>query len=128
MSLSVSRSNRVFTFTGSGFVPGEEVSAQIRSTVIDLPPTAADAHGTVVFTWTAPASFPAGPHQIHMTAPSGTVSGSFTVPETFTPKAPTGGVALPDPPLLPILLFLVVGTAGVLLGFYRQLLPQKDRS
>ncbi|MCL2470536.1 MAG: family 16 glycosylhydrolase [Propionibacteriaceae bacterium] len=73
------QTGRDFTFVGSGFAPGDKVSAQIHSTPIDLTPQIADPAGQVTFHWTAPATFPAGLHTIDLSGASGTVSTTFTI-------------------------------------------------
>jgi len=91
--------DRLFTFTGTGFIPGEMVSAEIHSNVIDLPAQKADAQGSVTFTWTAPADFEGGAHEIVFLAASGdTASYSFTVPDpgsTGPTSGPTDSITTP---------------------------------
>ena len=86
--ISSGKTGRDFTFVGSGFAPGEKVSARIQSTPVDLTPQRADSSGNVTFRWTAPSSFAAGTHTITLSGTSGTVSKSFTVP----PVQHNGGV------------------------------------
>ncbi|MCL2482371.1 MAG: Ig-like domain-containing protein [Propionibacteriaceae bacterium] len=87
----VEQADRQFTFTATGFAPGEMVSAQIHSTTIDLPAQKADTQGSVTFTWTAPADFDGGSHEIVLTAASGSnASYTFTVPDPGS-TGPTSG-------------------------------------
>jgi len=74
-----------------GFVPGEQVSGQILSDAVNLPAQTANGQGVVVFQWTAPVGFQPGTHQIVMTAPSGTVTQTFTVSGTATTNTANGG-------------------------------------
>jgi len=109
-------SGRDFTFTGSGFVPGEQVGAQIHSEAIDLQPAIADPAGQVSFQWSVPEGFSTGAHQIVFTAASGTVTQTFTVPATgdlTTVTAPTGGTTTTDP--IWLALALLLAAAGVTL-------------
>jgi hypothetical protein len=73
--------NGVYTITGSGFQPGEHVTATITDTTpISLGTTTANAQGQVTFTFTPPTGFPAGSHQaVLVGATSGTVEQTFSV-------------------------------------------------
>ena len=89
-TVAVGQSGRTFTFTGSGFVAGESVTATVYSTPVALGSRTADAAGTVVFVWTAPADFPAGAHEVVMTGASG---GTGTVRMAFAVPTVTGGTS-----------------------------------
>lgn len=90
--------------TGTGFLPGEEVSGVMHSDPIALGSQIADADGRVTFTWEIPAETPAGQHRIELTgALSGMASATFLVEEqgaAISPPAtgrasaaPAGGLA-----------------------------------
>ncbi|MFC4223783.1 Ig-like domain-containing protein [Lysinibacter cavernae] len=66
--------------TGTGFQPGEAVSATLRSTPVDLGTRVADANGTVSFTFALPGSIELGAHSVTLVGPrSGSISTSFSV-------------------------------------------------
>jgi hypothetical protein len=95
-TVAVTVSGKVFTFTGTGFAPGERVSAAIAGDRAGLGTQRADSAGRVVFTWTVPAGYATGPHQITLTGPdSGPASTSFTVTADQTASNPSGGWPLP---------------------------------
>ncbi len=65
--------------TGTGFGPGERVSATVFSDPVALEPQTADAQGNVAFRWTVPADFTTGTHTVEVTSAAGTASAQFTV-------------------------------------------------
>jgi len=69
----VTASGRVYTVTGSGFAPGELVTATMFSDPYVIGTKPADAQGNVTFTWTLPAGTAAGTHTVVL---SGQQSGS----------------------------------------------------
>jgi hypothetical protein len=104
------------TATGSGFTPGERVSATLHSTAIALGTFTASRAGVVRFTFTIPAGLAAGAHHVVLVgATSGVrVSARLTViaaPASANPLpdtgVPTGGLAV-------LALALLVGGIGVL--------------
>jgi endo-1,4-beta-xylanase len=115
---SVEPGQRV-TATGSGFLPGESVRAQLGTT--DLGSVLADlVSGTATVAFSVPTGLAAGTHTLTLTgATSGTVTVSFTVarvpdePTPPTPQAPPGGWADPASgstvPLALLGLLLVAG-------------------
>ena len=69
------------TFTGSGFLPGENVKGTVHSDPVDLGVSVADANGNVSFTWNVPANFATGEHTVILTGETSTrqVEAIFTV-------------------------------------------------
>jgi len=66
--------------TGAGFLPGESVTAVMSSETYTIGTKAADANGSVSFTWDLPTGTSAGSHQVTLTgAQSGSVSQTITV-------------------------------------------------
>ncbi|MCL2317034.1 MAG: DUF11 domain-containing protein, partial [Actinomycetia bacterium] len=63
------------TVTGSGFLPGEDVTATMYSDPVVIGTKPADPSGNVTFTWTVPSSTPAGDHTVELVgADSGTTA------------------------------------------------------
>jgi len=121
-AVKVDVSGRTYTFVGTGFDPGEQVLAQVKSDTVNLPVQVADPSGTVTFIWTVPDGFPAGTHQILMTAASGTASAEFTVPSSSSggTNAPTGGTSANTLSLLALAaLFMLAGLAILAVRFFR---------
>ncbi|QAY59854.1 hypothetical protein ET475_07530 [Microbacterium protaetiae] len=78
--------------SATGFAAGERVSAAVHSDPVSLGSKTASATGAVSFTWTVPAGFATGAHEVVLTAASGTVRVPFTVAaasgsKTLTPTA-----------------------------------------
>jgi len=78
------------TFTGTGFRLGEDVTATVHSDPIVVGAKAADASGSVSFSWTVPMDFPVGAHTVVLNGErSGTASSGFTIAASaVTPAAP----------------------------------------
>jgi len=87
------------TVTGFNFAPGERVHLVVQSKELDLGVATADDNGKVVFTLKIPADFEVGDHTAKLTGEkSGSVSVGFKVlADEAKPKAPTGGIVVPDP-------------------------------
>ncbi|MCL2317206.1 MAG: hypothetical protein FWC46_09015, partial [Actinomycetia bacterium] len=61
--------------TGTGFLPGEDVTATMYSDPYTIGTQPADSNGEVTFTWTVPAGTPAGAHTVELVgADSGTTA------------------------------------------------------
>ncbi|AXH35000.1 hypothetical protein DVJ78_05860 [Humibacter sp. BT305] len=73
------RQGEQLVVTGSGFGPGEQVSATVFSDPVALDPQTADSQGGVTFTWTVPADFATGAHTVEVASAAGTASAPFTV-------------------------------------------------
>lgn len=85
---------KAVTFTGTGFVPGETVTATVYSKPIVIGQKAADARGDVSFDWTIPQDFAAEQHRIELAAASQTLNATFTV------QAPAVTPVPQDPPVV----------------------------
>lgn len=113
------------TVTGAGFLPGEPVTATLRSAVVDLGTLTADAGGAVALTFTVPATIEPGVHTVVLAgATSGrTVSLPFEVVATAAPGtlpatgATTGALGALGATLV------AVGAALVTLGGHRRGAP-----
>jgi hypothetical protein len=81
------------TFTGSGYRLGEAVTATVFSEPVAVGTEAADASGSVAFSWTVPAGFAPGDHRVELSgARSGTASAGFTVAASAIAPAPAAQV------------------------------------
>ena len=67
------------TFTGTGLVPGTEVTATVHSKPVEVGTARANVNGAVTFNWTVPANFQTGEHTIVLTA-----NGDELASNTFT--------------------------------------------
>jgi DNA-binding beta-propeller fold protein YncE len=63
----------------TGGTPGEELSAMLRSTPVDVGPVTLGAAGTGVLSFVVPADTAAGPHTLEVVGASGTASVTFEV-------------------------------------------------
>ncbi|MGO1318368.1 MAG: HtaA domain-containing protein [Cellulomonadaceae bacterium] len=78
-------------FEVTGLEPGTSVSAAVHSDPVTLGSLTADVNGSVLYTWTVPADFPATQHMLRVEAAGGVlVEQAFTVTEAsavgvFTP-------------------------------------------
>jgi len=128
VAIATQASTRILSFTGSGFVPGQSVTARIVGASVDLPPAVATLLGTVTFQWTVPDGFAVGDYVIQMSSGATTVSQTFTISElTFVDNVSnaagpgqvtvlSGGAASPDwVPVSLAILFFLVGGLGLLL-------------
>ncbi|WP_159501372.1 HtaA domain-containing protein [Microbacterium sp. 18062] len=81
---------QTLTVTGSGFTPGDVVTAVAYSEPVTIGTATASAEGIVSFSWDVPATFAAGTHTIELSV-DGTVvaSGSFTVTAAPVASTPT---------------------------------------
>ncbi|MGW9021846.1 Ig-like domain-containing protein [Leucobacter chromiiresistens] len=96
LSANEVRPTEQLTITGTGFLPEETVSAEVHSQPVSLGSAAADAEGTVVFTFDVPADFALGAHTALLNgAQSGQVSAEFTV------VAPDQPLPTPEHPQVP---------------------------
>lgn len=68
-----------YTFTGSGFTPGENYQVTVHSTVVDLGTVTADEHGKFSLAWKVPADFAPGQHTVKVSGAAATVSATFDV-------------------------------------------------
>jgi len=89
----------VVTVRGTGFEPGESITATQFSTPRDLGAKPADANGVVTFTWTVRSDETIGEHSVVLTgAQSGTVAVTFrvtddaTLPATGASSGPLVGI------------------------------------
>jgi len=83
--------------TGTGFTPGETVSATVNSTPMPLTAQTAGPDGRVVFTFPIGADFELGAHSVTVT---GSVSGPTDLPDTdFTVVAKTVPAGQPGTPI-----------------------------
>jgi hypothetical protein len=81
------------TFSGSGFRLGEEVTATVFSEPVVIGTEAADASGSLGFSWTVPAGFEVGDHRVELSgARSGTATAAFTVAASAVAPAPAAQV------------------------------------
>ncbi|GMA32764.1 HtaA domain-containing protein [Litorihabitans aurantiacus] len=87
-----------FAFTGTGFLPGEQVRGVVTSEPVVLPTQTADESGAVAFAWTVPADFPTGTHTITMTSDSAEVARTFTVEAAAVDPGETPVVTPPVTP------------------------------
>lgn len=74
------------TATGTGFVPGESVQAEMHSDPLEIGVQTADEQGTISFTWTIPPGTDVGEHTVALT---GTVTP--TVKAAFAVTSPSDG-------------------------------------
>ena len=80
VSPSVVTPSASVTATGTGFAPGEPVTATVHSTPVDLGTYAADAHGSVTIHFTVPSDLEPGTHALVLTGlTSGHVDGAVFV-------------------------------------------------
>jgi hypothetical protein len=104
--------------TGTGFLPGESVSATMFSTPLDVGVAPANETGVVTFTWTIPADTPLGMHTIVLTgAQSGAVSATFEVIDEV------GGLAFTGTDIANLIFelpVLAIGLGVLLLGIRRR--------
>lgn len=86
------RQGQAATFTGSGFLPGENVRGTVHSDPVDLGLAIADADGNVSFRWNVPANFAVGTHTVTLSGESSkrVVEASFTVLSSSDELARTG--------------------------------------
>jgi hypothetical protein len=99
------------TVTGTGFQPGESVTATVYSEPVGLGAKQADATGKVVFTWQVAAGTAIGQHRVELVgALSGKVDGAFTVEAVGkTGNLPGAGGDVPSSTLAIALGLLAVG-------------------
>jgi hypothetical protein len=117
--LAVTSSGRQWTVAASGFEPGEEVTGTMYSSPLDLGQQAADANGSVSFTWTMPADVTPGQHTVILAGQrSGTVEQAITVGAGGV--LATTGAGVPGG-LVGAGLFCLVAGAVVVLGLTRRL-------
>lgn len=84
----------VLEVTGTGFAPGDVVTATAFSDPVVIGSTTASALGVVTFSWLVPADFPAGPHTLEL-AVGGVAAAS--VPFTVTASALTAAESPQQP-------------------------------
>lgn len=81
------------TFSGSGYRLGEQVTATVFSEPLVVGTQTVDASGSVAFSWTVPADFPAGDHRVELAGTrSGTASAAFTIAASAIAPAPAAQV------------------------------------
>lgn len=91
---STVRQGGQLSVSGSGFEPGEELSALVHSDPVDLGTFTASDAGTVNVRWTIPADFATGPHSLVVTRPDGTTATAyFTVAAAVTGGSGSDGGA-----------------------------------
>lgn len=124
------RPGATVTVTGTGFNPGEQISAVLHSTPVSLGAHIAGSDGNLHFTAVIPGSTPAGTHLVTLTGASSKLSASASLTVTAAAPAPPIG----PPPLantgapvgrLVILavLLLIAGGATARLGRARRVRP-----
>ncbi|QRV02104.1 exo-alpha-sialidase [Arcanobacterium phocisimile] len=75
-----------YTFTGSGFTPGETFKVTVHSVVVDLGAVTANEQGEFTLTWTVPADFAPGQHTVNITGAKIAVRATFDVMEKKVPQ------------------------------------------
>lgn len=81
------------TFSGAGYRLGEQVTATVFSEPLVIGTQTVDASGTVAFSWTVPADFPAGEHRVELAGTrSGTAAAAFTISASAIAPAPAAQV------------------------------------
>jgi hypothetical protein len=78
------------TISGSGFAPGDTVTATVYSNPIALGSRTADSNGNVSFTFTPTAALDAGGHRVELAGTGVTASATLTVAKTTSALANTG--------------------------------------
>jgi len=116
-----------FTVHASGFVPGEDVTAELHSTPITLGTFTASQTGTVAVPVTLPANIAAGFHQVIISGQRGSAVFTFkvassakqaTTPPSTTSNTPSTGVTAPVPNTGAVVKpGLFVGIGAILIGF-----------
>jgi LPXTG-motif cell wall-anchored protein len=113
VGLGVVAQGQVQSGVGSGFQPGETVTAEMHSTPLFIGTRIADANGQVSFAWTVPAGTPVGEHQFVLTGDvSGTASATFNVVAAALPA--TGSNTTSPAIVIGLLLTLAGGTISLL--------------
>lgn len=120
------------TFAGTGFTPGEKVTATVQSEPVDLGSFVVANDGSLSVAWKIPADFAAGAHSIVITRADGTtVSGAFTVSAAAVSggdSAPGDGLAATgvELPITLLALAVMLVIAGAVIVARRRRVATRD--